>query len=86
MTTKGTIRVFVLETLDRVGDQPMPEGALISAVILTHRHLDVSRTDARAEMLAMESDGLVSATRDDVTDQTLYVLTPKGRSAFRARR
>lgn len=85
MKADGQIRLFVLEALDRTSGEPMPEGALIASIQLAHRHLNVLRTDAREVILGMEADGLVSATRDEVTQQVLYVLTPKGQSAFRAR-
>lgn len=86
MINQGAIRLFILDALDRVGDQPMPEGALLGALVLAHSHENVTRTDARAQVLRMEADGFISATRDDLTEQTLYVLTPKGRSALRARK
>jgi DNA-binding MarR family transcriptional regulator len=85
MTTDATIRLFMLEALDRLGDEPMPEGALVGSVLLAHRHLNVTRTDARSVVLELEALGMVSATRDALTEQTLYALTPKGRSVFRAR-
>ncbi len=77
--------MFTLEALDRCGDQPMPEASLIASIQLVHRHASVGLDDCRAILRTMESDGLVSTSHDDVTQQTLYVLTPKGRAAYRAR-
>lgn len=85
MHLPGQIRLFVLEALDRCADEPMPESSLIASVQMVHRHAHVGLDDCRAILRTMEADGLVSTSRDDVTEQTLYVLTPKGRAAYRAR-
>lgn len=86
MNAHGQIRLFILEALDRTSGDPMPESALVTSVQLAHRHLHASLDDVRSVILTLEADGLLSGTRDPVTEQTLWVLTPKGTSAFRSRR
>ena len=85
MSATGQLRLFVLEALDRTGDEPMPESALVASVQLAHRHLKAGEEDVRKVIVGMEDDGLISSTQDVVTEQSLWVLTPKGQAAYRAR-
>lgn len=78
------ITKFMLEAVDRCGGEPMPEAALVQSAQLAYRHRHPSIADLEAEIRRLESERYLSITTDDLTQQRLVVLTPKGTAALRA--
>ncbi len=75
----GAVRIFVIRAIDRCNGQPIPESTLEDAVRMAFPHNPKAATSLGAELASLAAAGYVSSGTQDLTGDTLWTLTDKGR-------
>lgn len=76
---RGAIRVFVLRAIDRCNGQPIPESAVLDAARIGFPHVRDAADRACEALDELEQRGLAMQGEQDLTGETLWALTDKGR-------
>lgn len=75
----GAIQVFVVRAIDRCNGQPIPEETLRDAVRMAFPHVPEGGELLRSSLAALAAGGYVASGTQDLTGDTLWTLTDKGR-------
>lgn len=76
---RGAIRVFVLRAIDRCNGQPIPGNAVLDAVRIGFPHVREAPELAGEALEELERRGYAMQGEQDLTGETLWALTDKGR-------
>lgn len=76
MSNRPQIKRFALRVLLRMDGTPMPQPALIDAITVACGESTIS--DIATAIRELETDRLMSANRDEITEVITWTLTDKG--------
>lgn len=75
----AAIRVFVVRAIDRCNGQPIPQETLADAVRLAFPHLRAPADLLGTALRDLETSGHLAQGTQDLTGDTLWALTDRGR-------
>lgn len=80
------IKQFILEALQGCSGEPLPKEALVAQTQLALPHLRLTEAEIQTAIDELVDRRCVLLTADEVLEQSLYTLLPKGEAAIARRR